>query len=172
VRHLIPTQIAWSLYHSLFKSHLTYCLLVWGNAHPTYLQPLNVLHNKFLRTLLFLPNRTSSTLLYKQASCLPLHNIYKFLVAVIVYKFLNLPHTLPPTYQNFFQISGQIHNYATRGTDSQALYHLPNSSSLRHRQLSISGPQIWDTIPLPIKNLPSINLFKKQLHLLLLSTDS
>jgi len=53
IRHKIPLQIAWSLYHSIFKSHLTYCLLVWGNAHPTYLQPLNVLHNKFLRNLLF-----------------------------------------------------------------------------------------------------------------------
>lgn len=171
IRHLIPTHIAWSIYHSLFKSHLTYCLLVWGNTHPTYLQPLNVLHNKFLRILLFLPKRTSTLLLYQQAACLPIHCLYKYLVATVIYKFLNLPHTLPPTYRNFFQISTQMHNHSTRASVSHALYHHTTSSNLRLRQLPISGPQIWSTIPSHIKVLSSISLFKKQLQLFLITPD-
>jgi hypothetical protein len=116
IRQLIPRQISWSLYHSMFKSHLTYCLLLWGNTHPSYLQPLNVVHNKFLRNLLFLPSCTPSSLLYKQASVLPLSSIYKYLAAIMIYKFFNLPHTIPLTMHNHntFQISSRIHDHSTR----------------------------------------------------------
>jgi len=95
VRHTIPLQIARSLYHSTFKVHLSYCLLIWGNSHPTYLHPLNVLHNKFLRCLLLLPKRTSTPSLYQQSSYLPLPYLYKFLVSIMIYKFINLPNPYP-----------------------------------------------------------------------------
>jgi len=168
IRHQVPNQIAWSLYHSIFKPHLTYCLLVWGNTHASYLHPLNVLHNKFLRNLLFLPNRTSSSMLYHQASVLPLQSLYKFFVAIVIYKFFNLPDTLPPTIQSIFQASSHMHNHSTRNMDSLGLYHFPNSINLRHNHISISGPQIWNSIPLHIKTLPTISQFKKHLHLNLL----
>ena len=172
VRHLIPLQIAWSLYHSTFKAHLTYCLLIWGNSHSSYLQPLNVLHKKFLRTLLLLPNRTPSLSLYRQASSLQIQGLFKYFAAILIYKLFNLPHTLPPTIRNIFHISSQIHNHSTRATHTQALYLLPNSTTLRHNQISIAGPLLWHTIPPHIKSLTSINLFKKQTHLFLLSLDT
>jgi len=137
---------------------------VWGNTHSTYLQPLNILHNKFLRTLLFLPKRTPVTSLYQQAACLPLNYLYKFQVAILIYKFLNLPHTVPPAFLNFFQITAHVHDHLTRAAVSQELYHHQTSINLRLIHLSISGPQIWSTVPLHIKTVPSISLFKNQLH--------
>ena len=170
IRHVIPLSIAWSLYFSTFKSHLLYCLILWGNSHSIYLQPLNILHNRFLRNLLFLPSRTPTHLLLKQASALTISDLYKYSVAILIYKFINLPHTLPLSLNNLFHRSSQIHNYHTRAILSHDLFHLPCSSNVRSRHISISGPQIWNTIPLSLKNLSSLHIFKKQLHLFLISS--
>jgi len=172
IRHLIPTQIAWVLYHSIFKSHLTYCLLIWGNTHPTYLQPLNVIHNKFLRSLLFLPKRTPNSLLYLQASALPIQSLYKYHVAIMIFKFFNLPSTLPPALLTLFQPLSQRHTHSTRTTSSQGLYHLQCASNLRLNQISVTGPQIWNSIPNHIKTSISITIFKKQLHSFLMATQT
>jgi len=169
IRHLIPLSIAWSLYYSLFYSHLSYCLLVWGNTHSSYLNPLNVLHNKFIRTLLYLPKRTPTSSIYLQTSLLPIESLYKYFVAIFIFKFLNFPHLLPPALLSLFLTSSRMHIYVTRAIYSHSLFHIHSSSQLRHRQISVSGPQIWVSIPLLIKDQPTITLFKRELRTFLLS---
>ena len=170
IRHAIPLKIAWSIYHSTFKSHITYCLLIWGNALSSHLQPLNVLHNKFLRTLLFLPARTSTSTLYLRADALPITSLYKFFVAILIYKFVHLRNTLPPALYTLFRLSSQIHPHSTRLIQSYGLFHPPCSSSIRQRHIAISGPQIWNSLPTSLKDSPSILLFKQHLHTFLLSS--
>jgi hypothetical protein len=49
IRDNISLSIAVQLYYSLFESHLTYCNLLWGNSFTTYLHPLQVLQDKYLK---------------------------------------------------------------------------------------------------------------------------
>jgi len=129
-----------------------------------------VLQNKFLRCLLFTPKRTPTIEIYQHFSILPLNKLYKYSVAIFIYKFINLPSTLPPTVRSIFQTSSSIHNYSTRNTSYKGLHH---SLSMSHRnQIAISGPQIWDAIPLNIKQQPTLNIYKKHLHQFLVSSSN
>ena len=112
IRHKIPLSSAWSLYHSLFKSHLAYCITIWGNTCDSFLHPLNVLHNKFLRTLLCVPRSTHVPTLYTKASALTLANLYIFSIAILIYKYFNLPALLPPTLNSIFNPTSAIHSYS------------------------------------------------------------
>jgi hypothetical protein len=163
IRFKIPLSVAWNLYHSTFKSHLNYCLSVWGNSCPSYLSPLNILHNKILKTLLCLPFRTPTTFIFQQASILTLNNLYLLSVALFLYKFTHLPSIIPPTLHPIFTPVAQVHSYQTRASSSSSLF--PQHCSIKSRQnhIALQGPLIWNSIPQEIKSSLSIKTFKYKL---------
>ena len=57
IRQYIPSKSIKSIYHSLFESHLLYCISVWGGISKTHLQKLFRLQKKCLR-ILFGDSRT------------------------------------------------------------------------------------------------------------------
>jgi len=163
IRYKLPMTIAWSLYHSLFKSHLIYCILIWGHSHTSYLQPINTLHNKFLKTLLFLPMRTPTNQVYSQASVLSLPQLYQLFSALFVYKFINHPHLIPNSLNSIFTPLTSTHSHHTRASNSLNLFYQSCSSVTRQNHIAIQGPLIWSTVPNEIKSSQYINAFK---HLL------
>lgn len=51
IRHSIPQKHHCSLYHTLFESHLQYCISVWGGAPQNQLEKLFVIQKKCIRIL-------------------------------------------------------------------------------------------------------------------------
>ena len=51
IRHVIPDKLYTSLYHTLFESHLTYAVTVWGGIPHNKLQKLFILQKKCIRIL-------------------------------------------------------------------------------------------------------------------------
>ena len=51
IRHVIPDKLYASLYHTLFESHLTYAITVWGGVPHNKLEKLFILQKKCIRIL-------------------------------------------------------------------------------------------------------------------------
>ena len=75
---------------------------------------------------------------------------------------------LPVTFQSFFVLNNEIHNYSTRYSNN---VHI-NSCATQERTYSIRnyGPKMWNEIPSKIRDSASFYVFKKKLKLHLLNT--
>ena len=97
---------------------------------------------------------------------LKLHDINTFQVACFMYKFIS--GILHVSFQSFFVLKNEIHNYSTRYSNN---VHI-NSCATQVRTYSIRnyGPEMWNEIPSKIRDSASFCVFKKKLKLHLLNT--
>ena len=56
IRSYCPTPVLRSLYYSIFNSHLSYGLAVWGNANRLYISKVKTLQKRALRCISFVNN--------------------------------------------------------------------------------------------------------------------
>ena len=56
IRHMCPTAVLRSLYFSLFHSHLSYGLVLWGTANQSYIDKIRTLQNRALKAIAFTNN--------------------------------------------------------------------------------------------------------------------
>ncbi len=71
VRHDSTQKVLLSLYYSLFQSHLSYWISIWGTRNDGYISKLSVLQKKIIRALTFSDFNAHSSPLLKA------HNILK-----------------------------------------------------------------------------------------------
>ena len=66
IRNFVPINALRIIYHCFVCSHLQYCIVSYGTACDSVLQPLNTTHNNVLRALTFSNFKCHITPLYKQ----------------------------------------------------------------------------------------------------------
>ena len=66
---------------------------------------------------------------------------------------------LPISFTQIFQTGNQIHQHSTRYSD----YYRPHTSRINIKKISIlfQGPRIWNSLPIDIKNAPTLSIFKR-----------
>jgi hypothetical protein len=170
LRDKIPNNIAHYLYHSIFETHLSYCITVWGHSCDSYLQPICTLQNKFLKKILYLPYKTHSTPLYKQLSILPLKLLYSLRIVTLIYKFHFIPNSLPLSILNLFTPIQKSHQHRTRASINNHLFQNAFNSKLKENSIFIQGPIIWNSIPVNIKTDASLIMFKHKVKTYLLNS--
>jgi len=87
IRNVVSVDVLKMLYFSLVHCHLMYCIVSWGTATNSVLQPLEVVNNSILRTITYNNYRSHITPLYKSRNILKLHDIYKLELAKLMHKF-------------------------------------------------------------------------------------
>jgi len=75
IRNVVSIDVLKMLYFSLVHCHLKYCIVSWGTAANSVLQPLEVVHNKILQTNTYNNFRCHITPLYKSLNILKLDDI-------------------------------------------------------------------------------------------------
>ena len=70
LRHLCPLNVLKSVYFSLFNSHMSYGLAVWGNADSIYLDRVKILQKKAIRAITFSARNSPSKPLFKSLNIL------------------------------------------------------------------------------------------------------
>jgi hypothetical protein len=164
IKHKINNSIALNIYNSLFKSRLCYCLLIWGNACPSYLNATFILQKKFLKSCLLLPLKTSTTYLFTNSKQLSLQSLYKLQMALLLHKFYYSPSLLPLEISKLFTDTTSIHTHSTRTHNALELYNFSSSTQSRKLTVKFSAPTIWNTIPISIRALSSLPKFKSCLR--------
>ena len=157
LRNKITRSVARIIYLSIAYPHLVYCNVIWSSCYPSQLERLKIKQKKIIR-IIMKRNRFSHTQpLFKKLNLLRLKEFIEYSTSMFVFKVLNnLTH------------SPVLFNY--RNVDAYLLRNNNNFLQVpftRYRKsqlfIAIRGPNIWNNIPVEIRNMPSIAMFKRNL---------
>lgn len=146
-----------TLYNSLILPYLQYCSIIWASTYSSHLQPLFRLQKKALRIITHSPPRAHTYSLFNKLKILNIFNIYKYQVSCFV--FLHMQKLLPSPLSSLFVLNSDCHQYLTRQKDNLHLHTHKYSFSLR-----VQGPQIWNAIPLSLRNSLTLSSYKHKLR--------
>ena len=163
LKDVLPQSKLCDVYHALFESHIRYGNVVWGTISSSELQALQRLQNRALSII--------ERARFKDPwpkKWLSVMNLIRFDRCVMVYKIVN--KQCPESLWNMFQQRRSISNYNTRNYRD---LHIPKLNlELTKKGFHYSGIKAWNDIPVNIRELPSLRLFKTHLKRHLMSLDN
>lgn len=163
LKDVLPQSKLCDVYHALFESHIRYGNVVWGTISSSELQALQRLQNRALSII--------ERARFKDPwpkKWLSVMNLIRFDRCVMVYKIVN--KQCPESLWNMFQQRCSISNYNTRNYRD---LHIPKLNlELTKKGFHYSGIKAWNDIPVNIRELPSLRLFKTHLKRHLMSLDN
>lgn len=157
-RKVFDTATLKTLYYSLIYPYLSYCIHIWGAAYGTYTKSLVCLQKKIVRIISGKPPRSASDPLFSELKILKLEEIFKYNIALFMYKFY---HGLLPPLFDMFKFTSEIHG---RDTRQSSLLYLPLCRTNRRKMTIVyTGTKIWNDIFLNMDIYCAIGTFKKRL---------
>ena len=156
------------LYYSFVYPYLIYCNHVWGNTYPTALQKMFILQKKIMRIISCVGYRTSTSPLFMQHKLLTLKCINMYIVATFMYECVN--GNAPHMFKEYFTVNRNVHSHNTRQLNHLHIvkWHL----NIRKFSFRVHGAQLWNSIPLNIRESKSLNIFKSKMKRYLLELQS
>ena len=152
------------LMQSFFNSQFSYCPLVWMFHNRQINTRINGLHYRALRMICQDNNSSFEELLRKDGSVTIHHRNLQFL-ATEMYK-VNLGIG-PPFMEEVFSRNTNA-NFADASANTRlqsAFYNPANPKKVNTglETLRCLGPKIWEMIPIKLRNLDSLPLFKEKI---------
>ena len=110
VRHLCTPSVLRSLYFSLFNSHLSYGLSVWGYCISEYSEKIKLLQKKVIRAITFSDFDAPTKPLMKELKILSFEDLYKTQIASLMWDYDHgfLPHSLNSLFLDAHQFTPLI----------------------------------------------------------------
>jgi len=128
-RDFCPTSVLKSLYYSIFHSHLSYGIPVWGYAHNDYIKRIINLQKKAVRAITFSKYKEKSSPLLKELEILKVKDLTYQRTAALIWDLNN--ETLPPSLSSYFTKANSIHGQNTRFATSGNLTVGINTNSFK-----------------------------------------
>ena len=124
---------------------------------------------KVLKIITFNKVIASSAPLFVALQILKLNDIFKFQVTSFVYECLN--NLAPIYFSDYFVSIHSVHNVGTRQSKKGDLFALRcNTTQYGLRSIHYLGVRIWNSLPIEIRESPSLSIFKKKLKDFLLAS--
>ena len=141
IRENCPQSVLYSLYHSIFNSHLTYGLPVWGNADNIYLEKIRLLQKKAVRAITFSDFNAHSLPLLKDLEILSLSDLFQYQISSLLW---DLDHdTLPTSLSGYFRKRKNDHSHSTRmATAEKFSVKKSNTKRFGLKSFQVQGSQI------------------------------
>ena len=151
LKRYVSSQTLKIFYSSHILPHISFSSTVWDDCGETHLIKLNSLHRRAAKLLL--PDKNSSKdEKMKALSILPLQKQLYFNKAVLMFK---VNRRMTPSY---------IISLFTESNNRTNRYVLPKPGiDLYKTSLSFSGSTYWNSLPVAIKTVGTINSFKREL---------
>ena len=83
LRYFLNTKTSLSLYYTLVEPFFNYCVIGWGNAYQSTLQPFYNLQNKAIRIITFSSFTKHSSPLFKELNIAKLSDIITLQLSVL-----------------------------------------------------------------------------------------
>jgi len=144
-----------------------YGIELYANTCSTYLEKLIKLNNKLLRVLQSRPLLVPTRDLYVKYKTLPINELHKQQLLILVHKFVFHPEQLPLAFirNNYFAFNDQVHQFNVR---TKKDWHINNcSTTFGKRDLRFRAASLWNNLSLSPRNVSSIRLFNNKLKILL-----
>ena len=183
---LLSTQKMKQLYYTHAYPHLIGSITIWGTDkhNKEYMQPLIRTQKKLVRLIKNLPPQTHTKPIMKELKILNIISLYILHTAMEVHPHIYSKENINrPKHDHNYISTAQIHEYGTRQT-KQRKFYIPNSNLLRQAKITRQTAKytaehlntkyinIWNTIPINIRENQNIRTFKKELKIYLLKEQS
>ena len=110
------------------------------------------------------PYGSHTSQLFLEFKFLKIEQIRKAQIGEFMYRYEH--NLLPVIYRQLFLRASEIHSYSTRNSK---LYRQPFAhTNTRLFSIRFAGANVWNSIPLSIRQLPGLRIFKKRLRLYLI----
>ena len=145
IKSLLTTDAFKTLYYSLIFPYIQYCILAWGTAGKTVLNPLVVIQKRTVRMMSNVGRLDHTHLLFRNLDILKLNDVHKHEVIKFIHNEISNPVIF-----DFIQV-GQIHGHNTRRRND--LRPPRYKSRLSKRFITYHGCKIWNDTPQTIRNI-------------------
>ena len=169
IRHFVPRSTSINIYKSLILPHLSYGIVVWGQAAKIHLEKVLKLQKRVLRLIYFEDHVSHAIPLFLSSKILPVQMLYFKLLSTLIYDVHN--NLAPRNISQLFTYSKDIHNYNTRSSSNVNLYAKHARLNILNNSFSRTGARIWNSIPGELCNLAK-NKFKERVHQIVLQVLS
>ena len=145
--------------NAFFTSQFSYCPLVWMCHSRTNNSKINMLHKRCLR-IIYNDKQSSFTELLNKGSSVSIH--IKNILKLVIEMFKSYKGLLPPIMDNVFKL--RIENpYSLRQVSE---FSRPIVKTLYYgtESLLYLGPKIWDILPEKLRNMDSLEGFRKKIN--------
>lgn len=166
ISDLVPLETKRNLYYTLFHSHLTYGILVWGTANKTALKSLQKIQNKAIKNLFGYHRRTSTVFIHAKHSLLSVESLYASAACAHVHRIL---HGSVHTNTTLSRLHDQ-HHHNTRGRD-RLISRRRCTTTFGQNSAINRATALYNNLQQDIKIL-SQNCFKIKLKTILLNNQS
>ena len=139
-------RILLSLYFSIFQSHLTYGICVWGNSDYSQLNKIFLCQKRAIRIVAGLDFKSPTNEAFKDLGILKLEDIFKYSISVVMW---DQDHALlPACFSDFFKNIRDIHNHETRSYTAHKLSEnvIVHTKSHGESMLKFQGPKILNEL--------------------------
>ena len=172
IRHYCPKSVLRSLYFSLFNSHLSYGLVVWGNAKNSLISKIKSLQNRALRCIEF-SNEAHDKInnIHHNLNVLSVDHQLQVQLSSLMWDYDH--DTLPESLKTHFKRANLVHNYCTRSASKGSLFHgKVNTIKYGIQSFKYQGIKVLNGLKnMPFyQNSPNKTIFIKKLESQLLSS--
>ena len=172
IRQFCPVSVLRSLYFSLFNSHMSYGLVVWGNANRSLINKIKSLQKRALKCIdISHKDHNNINITQHNLKILTLDHQLQLQLSSLMWDYDN--NALPQSLKTDFKRTNLVHNYSTRSASKGCLFYgKVNTTKYGIQSFKYQGIKILNGL----KNMsiyldsPSKAVFLKELKSHLLST--
>ena len=158
LRSILPSSVLLTLYYTLIYPYLTYCIVIWGCANMSTLHKLVILQKRAIRIVTCSSYLAASNPLFVRLRLLKLSDIYRLQLAVFMFKYLNF--LVPLSCRVYFKLN----NAPVHHTRVSHCFFVPSFRTIiREHCITVSGPRLWNGLPLSIRSCNSFTKLKQQI---------
>ena len=168
LRTVVPMRILLTLYYTMILPYLSYCNIVWGNSALYLRNRIGVLQKRAIRVICNSQPLAHTTPLFQQLSILKVDQMCSLQTAIFMYSYFK--NILPDSFNNYFTSNCTIHSHSTRNSNHLRLPLYKYSFS--QTTISYTGVKSWNSIPVEIKNSPTLSNFKRKFKLYILHKNN
>ena len=160
IRHLTPFNILIKVYNSLIQPQFDYCNVVWGSCNKGLAEKLQRLQNRAARTLMSASYDSNLDDLFRTLGWRRLYYQRLEQKSILMYKTL---HGMTPDYlRSRFVYRDDVSAYRLRNTENKLVLPQPRTDYLK-KSFSYSGAQLWNNLPVDLRQASSLADFKSKL---------
>jgi hypothetical protein len=158
------------IYKTLIQPHFDYVITIWGSSYSTYVARLQRLQNRCVRIISNNFNfNTSSLDILKNLKLMTIPARYRYFIGILMYKCFN--NILPLTLAQRFILVQEHHSYNTRSAASfNYVLPVPRIDTYK-RCFLFQGPNIWNKLPLNLRQCTCLAHFKAMYRIFILSNQ-
>ena len=141
-----PKNVLLSLYYSLFHSHMSYGICLYGSADDQYLSKIVLIQKRAIRLLSKAPFNAHTAPLFKNLGILNFSNTLKLQLSMLMWQYDH--GELPACFNDYFKKVNSIHTYNTRSSSSTKLSvdFLASTDKYGKNMLQFIGPRFFNEI--------------------------